>query len=127
MIINISLIGGFQTVSGSSMHATDEALSSVDDSNASATLRETQMSSERMLVAIGNIERALDEKFKRDEDEKNTPDPAIALLNEEIAQLKSEIAKLNSENSELHQAVNVAGNKLDSAIESLSAHLSEVN
>jgi len=120
-------IRGLQTVSGSSIHATNEAMPSTDDDVSSATLRETQMTSERMLVAIGNIERALDEKFKRDEQAKNTPDPAVALLNEEIAQLKSEIAKLSNENNQLHQAVNLAGSKLDNAIESLGAHLSQTN
>ena len=109
------------------MRATNEAMPSVDDGASSATLRETQTSSERMLVAIGNIERALDEKLKRDEQAKNTPDPAIALLNEEIARLKSEIARLSNENNQLHQAVNLAGSKLDNAIESLSAHLAQTN
>ena len=120
---------------GSSIHATvkdsSSDISSADSSSsgnsdrALATLKETQASSERMLVAIGKIERALDEKFKRDAEEKNKPDPAIGVLNAEITQLKLEITKLKSENNELHQAVITAGDKLDNIIESLGAQLDE--
>ena len=110
------------------LRADDQASDSSGDSDkVSATLKETQASSERMLVAIGKIERALDEKFKRDEETRSRPDPAIEALNAEIATLRSEIVKLNAENNQLNQAVNEAGQRLDSIIESLSAQLNEEN
>ena len=91
------------------------------------SVEKTQIASERMLVAIGKVERAIDEKIARDLNAKNTSANTTAeidaKLNAEIGELKAELARLNSENIELRQAVNSAGTRLDNAIETLSAGL----
>lgn len=84
------------------------------------SVEKTQIASERMLVAIGKVERAIDEKISRDIGAKNSIDNSA----QEINELKAELARLNSENDELRQAVNHAGARLDNAIETLSQGLS---
>ncbi len=92
------------------------------------SVEKTQIATEHMLTAIGKVERAIDEKITRDIEAKNNLDNSSTEINAkmsaEIDELKAELARLNSENNELRQAVNNAGNRLDNAIETLSAGLS---
>lgn len=96
-----------------------------DAGNGTSMVEQTQIASDRMLNAIGKIEHEIDEKISRDSDAKNTPDPAIAEMSAEIDGLKAELASLQAENTQLRQAVNNAGDRLDNAIETLSSTLHE--